>query len=94
MGNAVWEYRVIPIASEASEDEAEVLEAQLDELGSECWELVALDTSGRRTLYVFKRRVTAGIDEEGDEEYEGDEVYDDEYDEDGTIRINPPSGRR
>ena len=100
MTDYIWEYRVVPATSEMVAGDGEALEQQLDELGSECWELVAVDPSGERALYVFKRPVPV-VPEEGDGE-EGDEAYDDAddddedddlYDADGTIRINP-SGRR
>ncbi len=94
MANVTWEYRVIPITGETAEGGEETLEPQLDELGSEGWELVAIDSSGSTTLYIFKRRLASGSYEEGDEDYDEDGEYDDEYDEDGTIRINPPSGQR
>jgi hypothetical protein len=91
MSYHTWEYRVLPVASETTGGEADTLEAQLDELGVEGWELVAVDPSVGSSRYVLKRPVLAAP---GEEEYEEGDVDDDddEYDEDGTIRIGPSRG--
>lgn len=48
-----WEYRVVEM-KEASPAE---LEARLNELGTERWECIWIETVGRKTRYTFKRPV-------------------------------------
>ena len=83
-----WEYMVFPVAGETAAGDEANLEEQLDELGGEGWELVAIDPSAESSMYVFKRRVQSSPDEDEEGYEDGDEDYDDdEYDADGTIRI-------
>jgi len=80
-----WEYQVL--VTDGESDAATRLE-ELDGLGSEGWELTAIQGA----WYIFKRPYR---DEPEEEDYddETDDEGDEDYDEDGTIRINPtPTG--
>jgi hypothetical protein len=94
MANVTWEYRVIPITGETAGGEMKPSSRNWIN-----WEAKGGNWSRSNRQDLQLSTYSRGVSRpdrmrKGDEDNDEDGEYDDEIHEDGTIRINPPSGQR